>query len=84
MQIKIAMNTAHTVRVVEEVDSYTATGRERDAAMEAAETRPDQQMRRTNTRMAMKNAIGEIMRKQPAAVATPLPPSLKFKYMGKR
>ena len=56
-----------------------AAGKTAAADREPADTRPDQHTIRKKAIRAAKTDIGEITRKQPAAVATPLPPPFSLR-----
>ncbi len=77
--MNIVIATAHTVKIVEWENSQTAIGKTAAAASDPGETRSHQQTNMIKTSMATMPATGEIAKKQPAAVATPLPPFLNFK-----
>ena len=77
--MNIVVATAHTVKIVEWEDTQTAIGKTAAAASDPAETRSTQQTNIIKTSMATMPAAGAIIKKQPAAVATPFPPSLNFK-----
>ena len=69
---------AHAVKGMEWLVSQTATGSTAAPERDPADTRLDRNISTINVNMATIHAIGEIIIKQPAAVATPFPPSLNF------
>lgn len=77
-KINIAVIRAHNVRALERLVSQTATGSTAAPEREPADTRLDRNTNRINVKIATINAAGEIIIKQPAAVATPFPPFLNF------
>ena len=70
--------SAHTVKGMEWLVSQTATGSTAAPERDPADTRLDRNINRINVNIATIHAIGEIIIKQPAAVATPFPPPLNF------
>jgi len=77
------MIKAQPVMGSECVASHMAPGRTAAAEREPAEEYPQQHSTKTYTSTQTRHTKGEITRKQPAAVATPLPP-LNPKNRGKR
>lgn len=77
-KIKLVVIRPHAVKGMEWLVSQTATGKTAAPERDPAETRLDRNINRINVKMAIRHAIGEIIIKQPAAVATPFPPPLNF------
>ena len=78
------MVNAHPVRIIEWFAQKTPTGRIAAAARDPAETRFENQAIKTKTANDIASPTGERTAIHPAAVATPLPPVLNFRYKGKR
>ena len=74
IMIKRQMNTAPPMSTQSFSSSSTARGSEIAAAMEPTETLLETAARRIKTPNAITRDSGEITAKQPAVVATPLPP----------
>ncbi len=79
MKMKTAMMTALAVICRECVENHATHGKTAAAAREPADTRCDENNTTINVSRALRQARGESTTKQPAQVATPLPPPLKFK-----
>ena len=75
--MKTVMTAALAVISQELVNIQDAMGRVRAAAREPADTRRDASTSTPKTARALRHAAADSTAKQPAAVATPLPPFLK-------
>ena len=75
---------AVAVIIAECVAIHTASGKTAAAESEPTDTRRAIDSMAMKTTTAARTAPGETAAKHPAAVATPLPPSRKFRYTGKR
>jgi len=78
------MKAAHIASTFELVAFHTATGSINAAPRDPTDTRLHKHINIIKVSRAKKHAIGEIIMKHPAAVATPFPPPLNFRKTGKR